>query len=162
MESPEREKKKIYIYNFPVKGSNSTKDWANTKEELADCIQASPPLSARCRDEDTWQPEPEGKGLLQSRPQRLASSTKLWAGSQLLTMSSWDPGWLTSARRVAAWDQLPRGDTWHTREPERLGLRRWLRCTAHLGQGTRQAPARLSCSDVGRAHSACPTESLPL
>ena len=44
----------------------------------------------------------------------MASSTKLWAGSQLLTKSSWDPGWLTSARRVAARDQLPRGDTWHT------------------------------------------------
>ena len=32
----------------------------------------------------------------------MAFSTKLWAGSQLLTTSSWDPGWLTSARRVAA------------------------------------------------------------
>ena len=31
---------------------------------------------------------------------------------QLLT--TWDPGWLTSARRVAAWDQLLRGDTRHT------------------------------------------------
>ena len=29
-------------------------------------------------------------------------------------MSPWYPGWLTSARRVAAWDQLPRGDTWHS------------------------------------------------
>ena len=28
--------------------------------------------------------------------------------------SSWDPGWLTSARRVTAGDQLPRGDTRHT------------------------------------------------
>ena len=40
----------------------------------------------------------------------MASSTKLWAGAQLLTMSSWDPGRLTSARRVTAWDQLPRQD----------------------------------------------------
>ena len=31
-----------------------------------------------------------------------ASSTKLRAGSQLLTKSSWDPGQLTSARRAAA------------------------------------------------------------
>ena len=45
---------------------------------------------------------------------REAFSTKLRAGSQLLTKSSWDPGQLTSARRVAARDQLPRGDTRHT------------------------------------------------
>ena len=44
----------------------------------------------------------------------MASSTKLWAGSQLLTKSSWDPGRLTSARRITTRDQLPRGDTWHT------------------------------------------------
>ena len=45
----------------------------------------------------------------------MASSTKLQAGSQFLTKSSWDPGWLTSARRVTARDQLPRGGhTWHT------------------------------------------------
>ena len=42
------------------------------------------------------------------------SSTTLWAGSQLLTTSSWNPGWLTSARKVTAWDQLSRGDPWHT------------------------------------------------
>ena len=46
----------------------------------------------------------------------MASSTKLWAGFQLLTTSSWDPGWLTSARKVTAWDQLPRGGTWHAWE----------------------------------------------
>ena len=32
---------------------------------------------------------------------------------QLLTMSSWDVGCLTSARRVVAWDQLSRGDRQH-------------------------------------------------
>ena len=91
-----------------------------------------------------------GKG--QSQPQRLASSTKLWAGSQLLTTSSWDPGWLTSARRVAAWDQLPRGDTRHTWdsalvaswETEQPGLGRWLRHTVHLGPCACQAPGCLS------------------
>ena len=45
-----------------------------------------------------------------------AFSTKLWASSQLLTMSSWDPGQLTSTRSVTAWDQLPRGDTWHNQD----------------------------------------------
>ena len=46
----------------------------------------------------------------------MASSTKLWAGLQLLITSSWDPGQLTSARSVTAWHQLPRGDTQHTRD----------------------------------------------
>ena len=62
----------------------------------------------------------------------MASSTKLRASSQLLTKSSWGPGWLTSARRVTGRDQLPRGDTWHT------------------------------CSHLGRAQNAGLTESVPL
>ena len=56
----------------------------------------------------------------------MASSTNLWAGSQLLTMSSWNPGWLTSTKRVTAWDQLPRGDTCHTGDSalvEHMGYR---------------------------------------
>ena len=44
----------------------------------------------------------------------MASSNKLWAGSQLPTKSSSNPGWLTSAGRVTVRDQLPRGDTRHT------------------------------------------------
>ena len=44
----------------------------------------------------------------------MAVSTKLLAGSQLLTKSSWYPVQLTSARRAAVRDQLPRGDTGHT------------------------------------------------
>ena len=47
------------------------------------------------------QPELEGKGLLQSGPQRLAFSTKL-SRLPAANQSSWDPGWLTSARRVEA------------------------------------------------------------
>ena len=57
-------------------------------------------------DSQSW------KGAI-STPE-MASSTKLRAGFQLLAKSSWDPGWLTSTRRVTARDQLPRGDTWHT------------------------------------------------
>ena len=37
----------------------------------------------------------------------MASSTKLRVGSQLPTKSSWNPIWMTSARRVVARDQLP-------------------------------------------------------
>ena len=53
-------------------------------------------------------------------------------------MSSWDPGWLISARRVTPWDQLPRGytqDTWGSV------------LTAHPGN---QAPGT---REVIRAHS---------
>ena len=93
-----------------------------------------------------------------------ASSTKLWAGSQLLTMSSWDPGRLTCARSVTAWDQLPRGDTWHTWDSALMGHSgnhaagpgRWLRHVAYLGQGACQASSHLSCSDLGRAQNAHP------
>ena len=46
----------------------------------------------------------------------MASSTKLWAGPQLLTKSSRDPGRLTSTRMVEARDQLPRRETRHTWE----------------------------------------------
>ena len=100
----------------------------------------------------------------------MTSSTKLWVDSQLLTKSSWDPGCLTSARRVAVRDQLNRGDTWHTWDgtlsvhPENrgTGTREVIRCIAHLGTCTRRAPGHLSCSDLGRAKSSDPTKSVPL
>ena len=45
---------------------------------------------------------------------RESSSTKLQAGTQSLTKTPWDSGWLTSAGRVAARDQIPRRDIGHT------------------------------------------------
>ena len=109
-----------------MKGSNVTHSLARSQHKGLSKHQrraswlhtSSPPCSpaphthTRGREVGVWQPEPDGKG--QSEPQRLASSTKLWAGYQLLTTSSWDPRWLTSARRVTAWDQFPRRDTAHT------------------------------------------------
>ena len=88
----------------------------------------------------------------------MASSTKLWAGSQLLTKPSWDPGWLTSTRRVAVRDQLPRGDTGHTWDSALLvhsgnpgaGTGEVIRHTAQLGEWACQTPGHLSCSDLGR------------
>ena len=142
---------------------HSHKDWVNTKGELVGCVQA-PPLT-RGREAGMWRPALEGEGQFQ--PQRPASSTKLWAGFQLLT-SSWGPVWLTSARRAAAWDLLPRGDTRHTRDgvQHTRETKRWglgiLRHMAHLGQLTCQAAGRLSCSDLGRAQNACQTEYVPL
>ena len=100
----------------------------------------------------------------------MASSTKLQAGSQLLTKSSWDPGRLTCARRVAARDQLPRGDTRHTWDSDLTahlgnqvaGMGEAIRRTAPLGQCACQAPGHLSCSDLGRAQDAGPIKSAPL
>ena len=57
---------------------------------------------------------------------------QLRAGSQLLTKSSWDPGQLTSARRVTARDQLPRREIWHT------GDGRTLCHPGNRGAGTRE------------------------
>ena len=56
----------------------------------------------------------EGKRLLQSQPRDGIFHHTLRRLPNLLTKSSWDHGRLTSARRVAARDQLPRGDTQHT------------------------------------------------
>jgi len=69
-------------------------------------------------------PPPEaGKQAGCSQSQKAANSasemafpTKLQTDFWLLTKTSWDSGWLTSAGRVAARDQLPRRDTGHTRE----------------------------------------------
>ena len=89
--------------------THRTKDWANNRGELAadwpipHWRQVGRRATARAR----------GKGA-NSAPE-VASSTKLWAGSHLQSKSSWDHGWLTSARRVTARDQLPRGDMSHLR-----------------------------------------------
>ena len=99
----------------------------------------------------------------------MASSTKLWAGPQLLTKSSWDPGQLTSARRIANRDLLPRRDMWHT----------WDDAPAvHPGNraaGMKEAIRRTSPGSVNspstwgpellrpvRAQNTGPTESAPL
>ena len=42
------------------------------------------------------------------------------------------------------------------------GTREVTRCTTYLGQCTRQAPGRLSCSDLGGAQNARPDKSVPL
>ena len=96
------------------------------------------PHPARGREAGRRQPEPEGKGAI-SVPET-TSSTKLWSGSQLLIKSSWDSGWLASARRVTARDQLPRRDTWHTWDKSpaahpgnwAAGMKELIRCITHL------------------------------
>ena len=101
----------------------------------------------------------------QSQPQRGITLPNCKQAS-LLTKTSWDSGWSTSAGRVAARDQLPRRDTRHTWEcapvvhPENraAGTGEAISCRDH----TCQTPGHLSGSDLGRAQNAVPTESVPL
>ena len=66
-------------------------------------LAAAQPTPTRGR-EVCGQQDPEGKGQTWPQRQHPLPNCK----------SSWDPGWLTSARRVSARDQLTRGDIWHT------------------------------------------------
>ena len=103
-----------------IGSQNVCHDWTHThtpaqsvqllEGELAGCTLA-PPTWRQTGRLATARTRRQGAAAI-SAPE-MASSTKLW-GSQLLTTSSWDPRWLTSARSVAAWDQCPRGDTQHT------------------------------------------------
>ena len=109
----QRERKKKE--NFPVKGSNLMWSQAHSQnkglseyQRRASWLQTGPSPRQRQRGKCANSQSQKTGGNLSPET---ASSTNLWAGSQLLTKSSWDPGQLTSARRVAAWDQLPKGDT---------------------------------------------------
>ena len=75
----ERKKKK-----FPAKGSNLTHSLALSQnkglskyQRRAGRLHTGPSPAAEGREAGRGQPELEGKGLLQSQPQRPASSTKL-------------------------------------------------------------------------------------
>ena len=83
-------------------------------------------------------------GKRQTWPQR---GSLYQAGTQSLTKTPWDSGWLTSARRVAARDQLPRRDIGHTGDGHTRchpghrapGTREVTRQTPHLG--TQSSPS---------------------
>ena len=78
------------------------------KENKPAAYRALPPQ----RQRDRWSTtRAERQGAAAISAPETASSSKLWEGSQFVNSSSWDPGWLTSARNVTAWDQLRRGDT---------------------------------------------------
>ena len=81
-----------------------------SKYQRRESLLQTSPFPTRDRKAGGGQPELE-RGNLGPRE---ASSTKLQAGSQLLTKTYWDSGLLTYARRVAARDQLLRRDTRHT------------------------------------------------
>ena len=113
-----RKKRERERENFPMKSSNlrcslacSQNKRLHEYQRRASQLCTSPSPCRRQRGRHATAKVRRRGALSAPEP---ASSTKLWAGSQLLTKSSWDPGRLTSARRAAARDQLPRGDTRHT------------------------------------------------
>ena len=66
-------------------------------------------------------------------------------GFQLLAISSWDPGWLTSARSVTAWKQLPRGTTQHTWDCALVANpRNWVARTGEVNKT--HGPSETMCS----------------
>jgi len=86
--------------------------------------------------------------------------------ASLLTKTSWGSGWLTSAGRVTARDQLPRRDTRHHHCTPR-NLSNWDGEGDKMqpptgGDHARQGLGHLSCSDLGRAQNAVPNKSAPL
>ena len=113
--SDERERKKGKRENFLTKSSNLRHNLAHSQNKGLSEYQRRAvdwPIP-RQRQGGRLAPTRAGRKGANSAPET-ASPPKLRAGSQLLTKSSWDPGWLTSARRVTARDQLPRRDTQHT------------------------------------------------
>ena len=116
MGSTEKQQKKT----FPSKDSIATQ-WPlvhSQNKELSDyqrrasrLLRALPPQRQRGRQATA---RDRRQGAAANLAPETESVTKLWAGSQLLTSSSWDCGWLRSARGVRAWDHFPRGDTRYT------------------------------------------------
>ena len=140
-----------------------TKDWANTRGELAGCGPAHPPPEAGRQAGGSQ----SRKGAI-SAPE-MASSIKLWESSQLLT-KTWDPGRLTCAGRVAARDQLPRRDTQHTWEGVRTahpenqaaGMGEVIKCTPHLKRLRLPSTWLPELLRHGKGTKHSPTESAPL
>ena len=172
MGQPERERTKWKRENFPTKNSNlrHSLDCSQNKglseyQLRASHLQTGPSPCQRQRGRLVTARAGRQGAILAPE---MASSTKLWAGSQLLTRSSWDPGRLMSARRVAARDQLPRGDTGHTWDGALAahpgnwvaGTGEVIKTPDHLGQCAHQAPGLLSSLDLGRAQNAWPTQSV--
>ena len=113
----EREKKKEREReNYPAKSPNLRHCQAHSENKGLSKYQRRAsqlrigPSPTGDREAGGGHPELE-RGKLGPRE---ASSTKLQAGTQSLTKTPWDSGWLTSAGRVTARDQLPRRDIRHT------------------------------------------------
>ena len=155
MGTPERQRKsevlssgkavKLHNYSWFSHRTNNCAT-ANTKWEQINCFYGPTRGRGRCGT---------ARGGRQGTSAVLAlensSPIKLWAGYQLLTMSSWDPGWFISAQSVRAWDQVPWGDAWPMQplqriwEPEQLGPGKCTRCMVYPGLFPCWTPGR-DCS----------------
>ena len=123
--------------NFPLPGPlTEQRIELHTKGELH--TGPSPP---RGREAGLWQLEAEGKGLLQSQPQRQHLPTTV---SRLLAvfLRSWVVAWF--AGRVAAWDQLSWGDKLHTQDPGKWVVGTWEVIKVHSPPGTVRSPSTWS------------------
>ena len=150
------------------RAAHRTKDWANARGELAGCRPAHPRQRQRGRREaGRQQPELErGKlgprdGILYQTASRLPVANQVFLGSWTVD-SRQEGGSQRSApqrrhtthlrrhsccahRKLSGWD----GGGDKTHRPT------WGECAC-------QAPSCLSCSDLGRAQNAGPSESAPL
>ena len=128
----------------------------NTRGELAGCRPAHPPPEAERQAGDSQ----SRKGAT-SAP-KTASSTKLRAGSQLLTKCSWDPGRLisTGSQPEISSPEETQGHMWDGAPAalpgnQAAGTGEVIRCTAHLGRV--HSPSTWS-PELGRAQNAGPTK----
>ena len=130
--------------------------WQKTQESKLAAIYASHPCRQRGRCATVrvgW------RGATTISALEPASSSKLWAGCQWLSKSSWDLGQFISARSATTWDQVPRGDTWNTWDCALLAhLGNWVAWTreVHKIQGPPETvrsktPSCLNGLDLGRA-----------
>ena len=149
---------------FHVKVSNACthrkKGWENKSGEQAGCPIG--PSLPRGREAGVWQPEPEGKGFLQSR---LLSPHPPPNCEQDASRSPHLPGILDSWHLPGGWQSEIRSPeethttpgtvpSWHTQETA-AGIRQGNRLMAHLGQCTHKTPG-LNCLYLERTQNAQP------
>ena len=140
--------------------AHRTKNWANTRWELASSRQAHPLLeaggrwaAARARKGHTrpqrWHPPPNCKHAPSCQP------------SLPGILDGWHPPGglqpeISSPEETHGTSEMAHSGNWVA------GTREVIRCTPTWGESTHQTPGCLSCSNLGRAQNAGPTESVPL
>ena len=160
--------------NFHVKSSNlrhcrpthRTKDSANTRGELASCGLAHSLLEAGMQAGNSQSWKVRGKlsprdGIPYQTVSRLPVANQVFLGSWTV-----DICWEGRSQRSAP----QRRHTAHLRQrslcaPRKLSSWDWGGDKTHhstWGECAHQAPGHRSCSDLGRAQNAGPTESAPL
>ena len=145
---------------FPMKGSNAAwkplthrrKDCTLTHTKGAQAGWCLGPSIPGSREASVWQPELEGKGPLQSQPQRLhlLPNCEKAVSCYLHLPGILDSShWLGVSQTEISSPKETHGTpgtvpSWGTQETKWLGPGRCIRHTAHLGQCIHQASGRLS------------------